>query len=215
MKLVVFDFDGTLVDSGECAAVATQKAFKMMGLPSPARETILELMGVPIELSFKMMGANSLSEVELKELFSCFRTEYKQIESEYIKPFPRVRDFLKIALKNYFIAIVSSKKTNVIHRNCDSVGIDTSELLLVGSDLVQQHYKPEPDGIIKALKHFSVSRTEAMYVGDAPVDIETARNAGVVSCAAIWGAFDQKCLEDKRPDHSVCSIEELSLLLEI
>ena len=77
-RIYLFDFDGTLGDAEECSVVATQCAFKEVNLPIPTKEQIKKAMGIPIEKSFKLMGAGGLTANQFESLLHIFREHYKE-----------------------------------------------------------------------------------------------------------------------------------------
>lgn len=157
MKAIIFDFDGTLADSGECGLLATQKAFKECDLAIPRKEQIDYYMGIPIEQSFHEMTNHMLNEEQFKQLVHHFRKAYKEFEEQTISAFPHIDKVLN-TLKQHglLLFVVSSKKTDVLYRNLEKLQLDQYFTDWIGSDQVD-HYKPHPDGILKIVERYSLN----------------------------------------------------------
>lgn len=172
----IFDFDGTLADSKECSVLATKEAFKTFGLSIPSDHTIEYYMGIPIEKSFREMANKTLKDNEFEKLLDIFRGKYKDFENDTLCTFEDIPEVLA----------VSSKKSDVLFRNLQSLNINQYFTEAIGSDKVE-NYKPHPDGIRKILSQYNLEQDETIYIGDAIFDIQMAANAKVSSCAVTWG----------------------------
>lgn len=209
---VLFDFDGTLADSSQCAVIATQVAFEQMNLPVPSVEQITQAMGVPIEVSFRQMGAACFDECRFNELLAVFREIYRNQSAHHIKGFAGMNDALQ-TLKNQGkkIAIVTSKKSDVAIKNIKQLGVMAYIDVVVGSDKVVKP-KPDPECVLTALELLGVPPSEythAIMIGDATFDIDAGKSAGVASCAVTWGSHSIEQLTAKQPDYLVNDFEAL------
>ena len=185
-KNLIFDFDGTIVDSKECSIVATQKSFKERGLEEPTVNLIEYYMGIPIEKSFSLMSSVDLDDHQLEALIKTFRQNYKEVESSYLKLYKHMTEQLQSLSKDKQLFVVSSKKTDVLIRNLEILDIDHLFTEVIGSDKVN-HYKPSPDGINYILNKYHLENEETIYIGDAIFDMQMANSAKVASCAVTWG----------------------------
>lgn len=201
---ILFDFDGTIADSSECAIISTQKAFSEIGLAIPTSEHIVHLMGIPIELSFKELGASHLSQNEFEKLLSIFRSIYRSESEQHIKGFPYMKECLS-ALKQQGkkIAIVTSKKTDAAIRNVQQLGISDYVDFLVGADQVIQP-KPNPECVKVALDFFGIKQDNykrVIMIGDTTFDIQAGQSANVKTCAVTWGSHSKELLAECNPDY--------------
>lgn len=205
-KYCLFDFDGTLADSSECSVIATRGAFESFGLSAPSAEQIVHFMGIPIEISFREMGAAHFSEEQFSELLSRFREIYREAGDTHITAFPGAVEFLQqLKAAGKKTAIITSKKTDVARRNAQSIGLAEYIDLFIGSDSVE-HYKPHPQGIEVALQSFgaeSPGKDNAIMIGDATTDIMMGKSAGVSTCAVTWGAHSREQLLASQADYLV------------
>lgn len=208
----IFDFDGTLGDSKECSIVATQQAFKTFGLNVPSEEEITYYMGIPIEVSFLKMSERTLSEEEVEQLLILFRETYRKYESEYLKPFAGILETLQtLHQSNKNLFVVSSKKTDVLIRNLESIGLHTYIKEAVGSDKVAA-YKPDPDGILTIMNKYHLNKEETVYIGDAIFDIQMAKRGEVGAIVVTWGSHSRSDLENEHPDYIITQPNELTHL---
>ena len=144
---VLFDFDGTLVDSAACGVEATQWAFADAGLNVPDAGVIIAKMGIPIEVSFGQMASHPLDEAGYEQLMARFRAKYREVADRGMKAFDGIAPLLQ-ALKAQGVrtAIVTSKRSDVAARNLETAGLGGLIDVLVGSDKVA-HCKPAPDAV--------------------------------------------------------------------
>ena len=209
MKNYIFDFDGTLADSERCSILATQAAFQQQELDVPDEERIRYFMGIPIERSFKEMAQKELSTAEFADLLSIFRKMYQQFEQESLRLFPgmdHVLNTLCSQQKNCFV--VSSKKSDVLLRNLQSLHIAQYFKDIVGSDKVT-NYKPHPEGLQLLLKLYGLEAVESVMIGDAIFDIQMGRSAGIKSCGVSWGSHGQAELLAEKPDYFLHQVADL------
>lgn len=201
----MFDFDGTLADSGKTAVLATQKTFADFGLVEPSSDQIRGYMGIPIEKSFPLLGATK----DLDEMFDSFRQNYQTLEADNVKLYPKIKEVLARLKENgKQIYAVSSKHSEALRRNLKLLGIVEYFDDLVGSDQVK-HYKPAPDGIELLLERYELSKKETVMIGDAIYDIQMGHAAGVKTAGVFWGAFDWDAVLEQKPTFTLMKVEQL------
>lgn len=209
MKAIIFDFDGTLADSGECGLLATQKAFKECNLPIPSKKEVDYYMGIPIEKSFHEMTNHTLNDEQFTQLLQLFRQAYKDFEEQTITAFPHLDDVLRTLQQHgLLLFVVSSKKTDVLYRNLQKLQLDCFFTDWIGSDQVE-HYKPHPDGIFKIVERYSLKVTECVMVGDAIFDIQMGKAAGCKTVAVNWGSHSKKQLLKEEPSFFALEVKDL------
>ena len=205
VECVLFDLDGTLLDSKECSVKATKAAFKEMGLKVPSED----YMGIPIEESFFKMSEQPLDQETAAELIRIFRAYYQTYEESTLKVFPEIPHVLEILNKRKVPCfVVSSKKTAVVKRNLAAQDLVAFFEEIIGSDAVT-HYKPHPEGINKVVAHYQFDPTKTIMVGDAIFDIQMGKAAGVKTIAVTWGSHDPKKLSEENPDALVDAPREI------
>ena len=146
-NIILFDFDGTLADSAQCAILATRQAFRNHHLPAPADAAIVQQMGIPIECCFRTLGATALDDDAFAALLATFRQHYAAAAESHIRLYPGIAALLAaLKAQQRQTGIVSSKKTAILRANCEQLGISAHIDVFIGSDTVQ-HYKPHSEGI--------------------------------------------------------------------
>lgn len=209
MENYFFDFDGTLADSGDAAAIAIQKSFKKEGYPVPNRDEIDYYMGIPIEISFPKMAHVDMTEDQLQQLMSVFRLDYRQIEEKYLCLFDGIKNVLQqLTNCQKKLFVVSSKHSNALLRNLDQLGITEYFTSIIGSDNVS-HFKPHPEGILLLMKKYQLDPTQSVMIGDAIFDIQMGKSAYVHTAAVCWGAHKSEELAKENPDYLLTQPNEI------
>ena len=203
MQNFLFDFDGTIADSGDAATLATQACFKDFDLEVPTAETVRYYMGVPIEIFIPELvekQGKHYSAEQFEAMYDSFRRHYGEIEQETTTLFPQMKDTLtalKDAGKKLFI--VSSKASTSLKRNLKTLGIADLFDDLIGSDQVE-HYKPAPDGVLMVIEKYHLDKNKSVMIGDAKYDLQMGKAAGVKTCGCLWDTFDAQLLKAENPD---------------
>lgn len=212
MKHYIFDFDGTLVDSKRCSVLATRQAFRELGLTEPSEEQIEHYMGIPIEVSFKEMADIEFTDAPFEKLLVTFRKAYKELENETLTVFTGIPEVLqKLVQQEKQLFVVSSKKSEVLLRNLQTLQIDTYFKDIIGSDKVT-HYKPHPAGILKLIELYNLNPEEMIMIGDAIFDLQMAKAAGVQSCGVTWGSHSKEKLQKEHPTFLIDEVKQLASL---
>jgi len=212
---VLFDLDGTLVDSAALVADSVQNTFSDYGLPAPAYEAIIGYMGIPIEVYFKALGGAAYAELDEPTVFNTYRAHFKtMLDAGRLKPFDGVIDLLSgLKARGILTGIVTSKATQPAIYSCEKAGIADYLDTYVGSDLVAG-YKPAPDTVFKCLEQLGLpAGLDICVVGDAEGDIGMGRDAGCVTCGVTWGAHDGERLLRQKPDHIATTMAQLSAFI--
>lgn len=214
MQNFIFDFDGTLADSQQCSVVATRKTFEEFGLSIPSEEVIEYYMGIPIEKSFKEMSERILTDEEFNQLLQTFRKNYKEVENDLLNVFPFIPEVLNtLRQTKKLLFVVSSKKSDVLLRNLQTLSIDHYFHEIIGSDKVT-NYKPHPEGILKIVEDYQLNKETTIMIGDATFDLQMAKSAGVNSCGVTWGSHPEEKLAEENPTFLIQNVQDLLCLHE-
>jgi len=190
-KLLIFDLDGTLVDSGDDIARAANKTLEAMGYATLSIETVKKSIGWGVKMLLEGLMPNEGEEglMEAREKFLRFYGEHLT-EDTYI--YPGVTDTL-----TYFrnsgktMAVVTNKPEGLSRRVIDELGLSGFFMMLIGGDTLRNR-KPHPEPLERVMAETGFSTTETIFVGDSPVDSETGKNAGVFTIGVSYGFRDIK-----------------------
>jgi len=195
VSAVLFDNDGTLVDTRESIAQAFHHAFRTVLGAEPSDEELLRLVGQPLRTQME-----ALAPVHADDLLVAYRAYNRVHHDELIRSFPHTEEALRrLKERNVKLAVVTSKMHALAEHGLELFGLDDYFTLLIGSDDSDRH-KPDPGPLIQCARELGVASGRCVYVGDSPYDIQAARGAHMISVAALWGMFDEDVLEAEQPD---------------
>jgi phosphoglycolate phosphatase len=213
-KAALFDFDGTVVDSRHATTLAVQGAFEAFGLPAPAGPAIVDMMGTPVEKMFPLLGGTLYPHDRHDSLIAHFRLLCGPLNETHTLVYDGMPEILSgLNAAGVPCAVVSSKRALLINATYKYTGLEGLFATTVGSEHVTDH-KPHPAPALLALSQLQIPPgKDCIMVGDAIVDIEMGRAAGLTTAAVTWGAQDEARLSESRPDYMVHTRDELKLLL--
>lgn len=197
IKLLVFDLDGTLIDSGGDLAAAVNYALKSLNLSQLSKETVLSYIGD----GETMLITRSLGEghrEKLPEALALFHKYYQDHLLDMTSLYCGVREML-LALRHIPKVIITNKTAKYAVRILESLGIFSYFVEVVGID--SSHYrKPDPRLLQWLGEKYGVMASEICVVGDGVTDITLAKNSQAISCAYLCGLTKAKLLVGQNPD---------------
>ncbi|MCB1539183.1 MAG: HAD family hydrolase [Rhodospirillales bacterium] len=198
---VIFDLDGTLVDSGRLVAQSAIDAFRHFALPVPTAAAVIAYMGIPIEVYFAKLAGPAFETIDPGALYADYRARFKvMVEAGELQAYEGIPEILAgLKEAGVLIGIATSKETRPAIHSCEHAGLAPYIDAYVGSDMVQA-YKPAPDTALKCLEAFGLSAgPNICVVGDAEGDIAMGREAAATTCGVTWGAHDATRLSRQSP----------------
>jgi len=209
ISLIVYDFDGTLVDTLFDITDSVNMTLSEIGLPQLPRGKIRKYVGRGVERLMSQTLEGSFF-TDIPKAVSLFKQHYSENLVNHTDFYPYGREILQ-HFKNKNQAICSNKPESFIHRILESLnGLHYFDMV-IGGDSVNSK-KPNPEGLNFILQRLNISADEALLVGDSPVDIETGRRAGVYTCIVNFGLGFPDEIAAADPD---CLIDSLSELKEM
>ena len=208
-KVIIFDFDGTLCDTRSNIIIAFRATMEHLGLEMRDEETCGATIGLTLRDGFKSM----YPDFDDAKIDNCVDT-YRQIFAERRKElmpdlFPGVKETLEALRKRgHRMTIATSRLTDSLMLFMRHHGIDHYFEYAVGSDSVT-HHKPHPEPALKTLQELNIAPSEAIMVGDMPVDIAMAHNAGIRAIGVDYGNATREELEAAEADWIVDSITKI------
>ena len=206
---VLFDLDGTLIDSVELIINSALYAFEKCGHPPPAAEEWLADLGLPLRTMF---GRFISDESALEQLVAGYREYQLANHDRLVRPYDEVAATLTaLHDRGHGLAVVTSKAEPLAQRGLAHVGLDGFFDVIVGLESCTRH-KPDPEPVHVALDRLGAQAKDAAFIGDSPHDIAAGRAAGVTTIAALWGPFSRAQLAPSEPDYY---IERMGDLLRV
>ena len=211
-KAIVFDLDGTLLDTLTDLAASTNYALRSCGMPEHSIDDVRRFVGNGVRMLMTRAVPDGESNPRFDEAFSVFRQHYMQHCLDTTCPYPGIMEALaKLKEKGMMLAIVSNKMqaaTEELRQHFFSQYIDVA----IGESAAIRK-KPAPDTVNEALRLLGISHDEAIYVGDSDVDIDTARAAMMPCASVLWGFRDRQFLLNHGATRRLSSPEELLSLV--
>jgi HAD superfamily hydrolase (TIGR01549 family) len=184
IEAVVFDMDGTLIDTSAVVPAAFGATIRELGGPDLPDDEIIEsyVLGPPAAIMRHFLERD-VSEAELEDYHERLADEARR---HHLRPYPGIVEALD-PLAGVPLGVFTNADRGNIRVLLGAAGIRDRFVVAVGADAVAPRFKPEPDGLLLACEGLGVRPTRTAYVGDGPLDAETARRAGAMSVAAGWG----------------------------
>ena len=209
IDLIIFDLDGTLVDTRQDITNSVNYARKMLGLPALDVDTVIKHVGNGVKkLMERSLPENQRDKVQ--EAVSHFREHYKDHALVYSRLYPGVKETLS-HFQNKKLAIISNKPEEFSRHVLKGLNVDNYFDLILGGDSLPV-MKPNPEPILRVLDDVKVVPDKAVMVGDGIPDIEAGKRAQVLTCAVSYGFRKKEILLAVKPDFMVNDILELKRL---
>lgn len=185
---VIFDLDGTLLDTLDDLADAVNHTMEVYGYPKHSLSYVRSIVGNGVR-NLVMLALPEDQQHRTDEILPHYREYYNAHSQDKTRPYAGIVEALQALSRDYAVAVVSNKPDGMVKALCREF---FGDIYALGEDPSLPR-KPAPDMIYKAMRDMGVER--CIYVGDSDVDIKTARNAGVPCLSVLWGFRDRDVLE--------------------
>jgi pyrophosphatase PpaX len=208
VRAVLFDLDGTLIDTVELIRVSFRYATeRVLGEAIPDEITMANV-GQPLATQFRDMAPGHVD-----ELLRVYREFNIAHHDDLARSYPgTVETLAALAARGLPMGVVTSKGTQAAMRGIRLFGLEAFFPVIVTSDDVDRH-KPDPYPLHVAAAALKTPLEYCIYVGDSPHDMQAAISGGAISVAALWGAFSEADVLAPGPSYALASIEEMPALL--
>lgn len=188
MKLVIFDVDGTLIDSQAHILSAMTAAYEAVSRPLPAREMVLSIVGLSLEQAMRSLCPEA-SQVEIALMVTRYKERFQEMRlAGHVSPlYPGMLDLLQKldARKDVILAIATSKSRRGLMAILQEHALGPYFMSLQCAD--DHPSKPHPSMILTALSETGALAADSVMIGDTSYDCEMARSAGVKAIGVTWG----------------------------
>lgn len=211
-KVIIFDFDGTLCDTRSNIIIAFRATMERLDLDMRDEETCGATIGLTLRDGFKSMYP-TLDDAAIDHCVDTYRQIFAERRKELMPSlFPGVKETLEeLHKRGHRMTIATSRLTDSLMLFMRHHAIDHYFEYAVGSDSVTNH-KPHPEPALKTLAALNVEPSEAIMVGDMPVDVAMAHNAGIRAIGVDYGNATHEELAEAKADWI---IDDITMLLDI
>lgn len=209
MAAVLFDLDGTLVDSLGDIAASTNTCLAAAGFPTHTEKAVRGFVGHGIGFLVEQALGVHATPQRVESLLDSIRAHYQEHSTQRTRPFPGIAKLLETLTERAILLGVVSNKPHEMTTHIVEVLFPDIPFGFVAGESRDIPRKPGPTGILTACATLGVSPSDAVYVGDTSVDIEAARAANVRSIAVTWGFRDRASLETAHPDHWATKADDI------
>jgi phosphoglycolate phosphatase len=209
MDLLIFDLDGTLIDSRLDLANAVNAMRSHLGMSILPIELVSSYVGNGASVLVRRALGEPATEAEFQTALAFFMQYYAAHDLDRTTLYPGVRESLdRFRDAGKRMAVLSNKPTAMSRGILDGLGVGGHFFRVLGGDSFEEK-KPDPIGVEALMRDAGVDRARTMMVGDSSVDVETARNAGIACCGVTYG-FKPESLKDPAPDLLVDRMEQFA-----
>ena len=211
IRLLIFDLDGTLVDSEADLTLSVNAVRAQMGFGPLPRATVSSYVGQGVTtLMQRALGDDATSD-SVQKAVSLFMPYYRLHMLDNTVPYPGVRESLE-ELTGWKLAVLTNKPARFSRNLLAGLGMASYFSFIYGGDSFAQK-KPDPVGVVRLMNDTGFSKQQTMIVGDSDTDVLTGRNAGVWVCGVTYG-LGSHTLETTPPDVMVGDLRDLVPLLD-
>ena len=192
-KIVLFDLDGTIIDSTEAILESFEKAYSTFNTAVPSAESIKALIGLPLDVMFVKLGVD---EVEAMGYVKAYKEHYRTIHTKKTVLLPHAKDAIEFAHGYARLGIVTTKTSEYSRELLEHFDLMKYFDVLVGREDVE-HPKPDPEPVEKALSALGHSFGDVAYfIGDTDADMIAAEEAGIACIGVLCGYMGKEQLEE-------------------
>jgi len=209
---ILFDLDGTLIDSTEAILESFGVAFRSFGDEIPSDELIKAQIGYPLDVMFVTLGVAS---ERASEYVEAYKQHYRKISCAKTVLLPYAKESLELASKYATLGVVTTKTAKYSIELLEYNDIMHYFSVLVGREDVQNP-KPHPEPILKALSKLQIDTKDVWMIGDTCMDIVSAKSANIQGIAVTSGYASKESLQsctdsDKIVDNTLKAVQFITL----
>lgn len=214
INTVIFDLDGTLLNTLEDLKDSTNFALKKFGCEEKKLEQIREYVGNGVRKLIERSVPYGENNTNFEQCLKLFKEHYAKNMYNKTAPYDGVIKMLKeLKKRNIKIAVVSNKFDLAVKELCKKYFDGLIDIAIGESEKVRK--KPAPDSVFKAIDDLKSDTQNSIYVGDSDVDVQTAKNTGIDCIGVTWGFRDRNLLEKEGAKYIIDSPLEILKIIEM
>ena len=193
IKTIIFDLDGTLLNTLDDLSSSVNYALRQHGLAERSQAEVRQFLGNGIRRLIEQSVPAGTDEQKTEDVFQTFRSHYLEHSLDQTRPYDGIEDLLhQLNDMKVATAIVSNKLDPAVKELHQHFFSDTIRVAIGETKTIRR--KPAPDMVDECIRLLGCDRQTCLYVGDSEVDLQTARNAGLPCLSVSWGFRDKKQL---------------------
>lgn len=209
VKLIIFDLDGTLLDTASDLASALNSALKDAGFPERSRGEVMDFVGNGVrKLIERALPENSRTTENIDAVSEGFSRRYAELYADETKPYPGLDKLLNdLKSRGIKLAVLSNKPDEFTRGLIEKFYPDVFDIIQGSRDGVPR--KPDPSAELEIISSLCLTPSETLHVGDSDIDVMTAHNAGVRAIGVTWGYRSRETVEKSGAETVAKSVPEL------
>ncbi len=214
IRLIVFDFDGTIGDTRRHIVITMQQTLAKLGLEMQSEAACAATIGLPLAGCFRSLmpqAPDSIIDRCVEVYHRLFERNQKQLTPQ---AFPRVAQTLEqLRQRDYRMTVATSRGVDSLKDLLTGMDLIHYFDLLLGADSVTKH-KPDPEPVLITLEKMHFDASQTLVVGDMPVDIQMGKGAGCLTCGVTYGNATRRELIDAGADYVIDDFADLLMTLD-
>ena len=196
-KLIVFDWDGTLMDSAAHIVACLQIAITELNLAAKTDDELKNIIGLGLREAFFALYPQA-TDKELTDLTAQYREHFFHPQHEPCELFSGARELLEeLQGQDYFLAVATGKGRNGLDKVLKETGL--GELFPITRCADESHSKPNPQMLLDIIDYYGVQANDTIMIGDTDYDLQMANNADALAVGVTYGVHDKQRLVDCNP----------------
>lgn len=209
-KAIIFDLDGTLLNTLSDLADSTNYALSEFSYPNRTISEVRQFVGNGVAKLIERAIPSGLENPDFTQCLNIFKQHYQQNMYNKTMPYDGIVEMLKkMKSMDYKIAVASNKFDIAVKELCGKYFENLVDIAAGENEAGGIHKKPAPDMIIEILKYFNLNPEQVLYCGDSEVDLMTAQNANIPCISVLWGFKDEDFLVKHGAKNLIKSPDEI------
>ncbi len=210
---VIFDMDGTILDTIEDIRDSMNHALSQAGFPERTTEEMKMAVGSAAMKSIERSVPEYATKKDIERVYDLFQSHYDKNSANKTRPYDGVIELLKtLKSKKYKLAVVSNKHEYLVKELNERMFMGLFDVSVGATSEIA--HKPAPDMVYKALAELDLGADDVLFIGDSDIDIQTAKRAGIRNIGVTWGFRSREVLIKEGADAIVDRVDELIPLIE-